>query len=87
MNLRKEALKDMFNKNINDYRDQTNAMNNNRNMQLQDEQRWLNEIQDAEMEENNFHKQLRKERVQDLRFTYKEQANDKREREKNFVKF
>ena len=87
MNLRKEALKDMFNKNINDYRDQTNAMNNNRNMQLQDEQRWLNEIQDAEMEENNFHKQLRKERVQDLRITYKEQATDKREREKNFVKF
>lgn len=56
-------------------------------MQLQDEQRWLNEIHDAEMEENNFHRQLRKERVQDLRFTYKEQATDKREREKNFVKF
>ena len=59
---------------------------NDRNVKLADEKLWLSEIKEAEKEESNFLSNLRRERINDLRVTYAEQATDKRERDKHFMK-
>ena len=86
MNIRKDALTEMFTKNLADTALQTTAVINERNTKLADEKLWLSEIKEAEKEESNFLENLRRERINDLRITYKEQATDKRERDKHFMK-
>ena len=54
---------------------------------LADEERWLSDIREAQMDESNFHLDQKNMRIADLRNTYKQQADEKREREKNFIKF
>ena len=57
-----------------------------RNMQLQDEQRWLQQINEAKANEDNFLRQQRNERIKDLRNTYAAQQAEKNERDRCFIK-
>ena len=54
---------------------------------LADEERWLSNIREAQTDESTFHLNQKNMRIADLRQTYKQQADEKREREKNFIKF
>ena len=66
---------------------QTQSYFANRNLQLQDEQKWLEQINNAKVTEDRFLKQQRNERVKDLRATYAQQLQEKGERTKCFMKY
>ena len=52
-----------------------------KNKKLTDEQRWLQEIREAQLEESKYHHKERKMRMVDLCSNYQVQAAEKRERE------
>ena len=78
---------DMCNVNIDGQKALTQTLNMGRSTKLADDKRWLDAINEAQRHESDFHEYQRKMRVADLRQTYLEQAEEKRERERSFVKF
>ena len=55
-------------------------------MKLFDEQRFLQRANEARKIENEFLKKQRNDQIRDLRETYKRQQEEKRERERTFMK-
>ena len=86
-NMRKATVMDVFKVNLGDCQTFAETKQHNRNKKLEDEQDWLNQIKDAQIDEANYHQDERRKRITDLRYEYKEQADQKRDCERNFVKF
>ena len=57
-----------------------------RNLKLQDEQKWLQQINTSKQNEDSFLRQQRNDQIKDLRDTYKAQKDEKRERDRCFMK-
>ena len=55
-------------------------------MKLFDEQRFLQRANEARKIENEFLKKQRNDQIRDLRATYKRQQEEKKERERTFMK-
>ena len=55
--------------------------NDGRNREIQDDNNWLKAIREVERDEDNFMKNRRIKEITDLRETYKDQSNEKHQRE------
>ena len=85
--MRKANAMDMFTVNIGDAQNFAKARTEGKNKLLEDEQRWLDKIKEAQVKEANYHTEQRKMRIADLRQEYRDQAEQKRDCERNFIKF
>ena len=65
--MRKAALMDMCNVNIDGQKALTQTVNMGRSTKLADDKRWLDAINEAQRHESDFHEYQRKMRVADLR--------------------
>ena len=55
--------------------------NDGRNREIQDDNNWLKAIREVERDEDKFMKNRRIKEITDLRETYKDQSNEKHQRE------
>ena len=67
--------------NLQKKRQQDQSFNDGRNKEIQDDNNWLKAIREVERDEDNFMKNRRIKEITDLRETYKDQSNEKHQRE------
>ena len=84
--VRKQGIQDSHAQNMNNKYMQTQNHFAHRNLQLQDEQKWLQQINSSKANEDSFLRQQRTDQIRDLRDTYKAQQAEKNERARSFMK-